>query len=90
MPESRRRVRCNKILAYWGATVQSRSCISWAWVPWGRCYGANMVVHGNPSLRQYEGCGVRKPLAQCEAMVIPLCTEMGRGSFDREEPLHGA
>src|SRR5713226_2286739 len=43
------------------------------------------VVHGNPSLRQYWGSCAHKPLAKCAAMAMPLCTERGRGTLEREE-----
>jgi hypothetical protein len=29
------------------------------------------IVHGNPCLRSYWGCGVHKPFAQFEAMAMP-------------------
>src|SRR5262249_17309163 len=44
MPECRRRGRYKKILAYWGATVQSRSCMGWAW------------DHGEGARAQPAGC----------------------------------
>src|SRR5712691_10199483 len=55
--------------------------------PWQRPADAcaNAVVHGNPSLRQYWGSGVHKPLAKFGAMAMPLCTEIGRENLERAE-----
>ena len=41
--------------------------------------------HGNPSFHQHWGCGVHKPLAKCEAMAMPLCTDIGSRGMKREE-----
>jgi len=41
--------------------------------------------HGNPSFHQHWGGGVHKPRAKCEAMAMPLCTDIGRRRLEREE-----